>query len=314
MPKTVIGIDVSKDTLDAYRLCDQAYKQFENTKTGFPALIAWLKATGIERVVYEPTGPHHRHFAAALHGAGIPLAPMTPFAAKRIGEGLGHLAKTDRIDAEKLARIGALTQPKIIVPPPPSALILKELKTAREALVRDRITAKNSGHFRDSRLLQRQAAQRLRLIERQLQALDAEIESRIQSDEILNRRYDILTSIPGVGWITAVNLLIDMPELGTLEAPNAASLAGLAPRSRSSGTWTGRAMVWGGRGRVRRMLYMPAVTAMRFNPSLRRIYDRLREAGKPAKVALVAVMRKLILLANALLRDDRLWQDTAPTH
>jgi transposase len=156
-------------------------------------------------------------------------------------------------------------------------------------------------------LLKRQNAQRLEQIERQRAAIESAILEQINTDPDLARRFAILTTIPGVSAITAFALLIEMPELGALDAGQAASLAGLAPVARQSGRWTGHAFIRGGRAPVRRAVYMPALVATRFNPDMRATYDRLRAAGKPAKLALTAVMRKLLVLANALLKANRTW-------
>ena len=184
---------------------------------------------------------------------------------------------------------------------------LKELSIAREALVKDRTAAKNRAKALTLPVLKRHNAGRLKQIEPQIGAIEAVIMELLQADPDLARRLSILTSIPGISRITAFALIIEMPELGAIQAGQAASLAGLAPVARQSGRWTGRAFIRGGRASVRRALYMPALVAARFNPDLKTKYDQLREAGKPAKVAITAIMRKLVLLANALLSKNRLW-------
>jgi transposase len=158
-------------------------------------------------------------------------------------------------------------------------------------------------------VLKRQNAERLHQIERQLAAIEAEIESRIKADPDLARRFAILLSIPGIARVSAFTLLIEMPELGAMDAKQAASLAGLAPVARQSGRWTGRASIRGGRASLRQALYMPALVAIRFNPDLKAKYRKLTSAGKPAKVAITALMRKFVVLANALLRHGRIWSE-----
>jgi len=306
MTLSTIGIDISKETLDVHRMSDGASRRFSNDKAGHKALIVWI---GGDRraVVFEPTGPYHRAFEHALAKAGLPLVKVNPRQARRFAEATGKLAKTDRLDAALLARMGAL----LAIEPRPArskALAeLKELHIAREALVKDRTAAKNRAKIRTLALLKRQNAQRLDQIERQIAAIDAAILAFIEANAELAKRFAILTSIPGVSQITAFALLIEMPELGTLEARQAASLAGLAPVARQSGRWTGRAFIRGGRASVRQALYMPALVAARFNPELKAKYTQLVKAGKPAKLALTALMRKLIVLANALLRARRTW-------
>lgn len=178
---------------------------------------------------------------------------------------------------------------------------------AREALVKDRTAARNRSKNISLALLKKLNTERLKQIERQLKAIEATIVTLIQADPELHQRFNILTSIPGVSTITAFTLIIDMPEPGALDAGQAASLAGLAPIARQSGHWTGRAFIRGGRANVRQALYMPALVALRFNPDLKAKYQKLRTAGKPAKIAITAIMRNLIVLANALITKRRNW-------
>ena len=206
-----------------------------------------------------------------------------------------------------LARMGALLELQTRPPRSEALLELKELHLAREALVKDRTAAKNRRSALTAALLKRQNTLRLEQIERQMTAIEAAILEQIHADPDLSRRFAILKSIPGVSALTACALLIEMPELGALEPEQAASLAGLAPIARQSGRWTGHAFIRGGRAPVRRAVYMPALVAAQFNPDMKATYDRLRAAGKPAKLALTAVMRKLIVLANALLKANRTW-------
>ena len=307
MNNDTIGVDVSKDHLDAYRLNDGESRRFNNDRNGHRAFVKWLAQTPVDRVVFEPTGPYHRAFERALGVAGVPYAKVNPRQARRFAEAVGTLAKTDRMDAAMLARMGALLELQTRPPRTEAMLELKELHLAREALVKDRTAAKNRRNALTASLLKRQNAQRLEQIERQMAAIEAAILEQIHADPDLARRFAILASIPGVSAVTAFALLIEMPELGILDAGQAASLAGLAPVARQSGRWTGHAFIRGGRAPVRRALYMPALVAARFNPDMRATYERLRAAGKPAKLALTAVMRKLLVLANALLKANRAW-------
>ena len=226
---------------------------------------------------------------------------------RRFAEATGKLAKTDRLDAAILARMGAMLE--LEARPARSELLfeLKELYVAREALVKDRTAAKNRGKALTLSLLKRQNAQRLEQIDRQIATVEAAILQIVEADASLADRFAILISIPGVSNITAFALLIAMPELGSLEAGQAANLAGLAPIARQSGRWTGRSFIRGGRADVRQALYMPALVAARFNPDMKVKYAHLIQTGKPAKVALTAIMRKLVVLANALLKANRPW-------
>jgi transposase len=312
MTPSSIGIDVSKDSLDAYRLSDGAERRFVNDKTGRKALIRWLSAEPVKRVVFEPTGPYHRPLERALATAGMPIVKVNPRQARRFKEAAGKLVKTDRVDAAMLARMGEVLE---IEPRPcvsEAIAELKELHLARAALIKDRTAAKNRAKAITLPLLEKQSKRRIAEIDVKMEEIDAAIEKLIKQDEQLFGRFEILLSIPGVSKTTAFALLIEMPELGTLEGKQAASLAGLAPVQRQSGSWTGHAFIRGGRAFLRHALYMPALVACRFNPQLRDLYARLIQAGKPPKLAITAVMRKLLILANALLRDARNWAEKAP--
>jgi transposase len=301
-----IGVDISKDHLDVHRLPDGQSRRFTNDKAGYKALAAFI-GKGAVRVVFEPTGPYHRAFEREFSNKGQPLVKVNPRQARRFAEATGKLAKTDRIDAIVLAKMGMLLDLDARPAPSEGLSELKELSIAREALVKDRTAAKNRAKALTLPVLKRHNAERLKQIERQIGAIEAAIMERLQADPDLERRLSILTSIPAISRITAFALIIEMPELGALQAGQAASLAGLAPVARQSGRWTGRAFIRGGRASVRHALYMPALVATRFNPDLKTKYDQLREAGKPAKVAITAIMRKLVVLANALLSKNRLW-------
>jgi transposase len=307
MQNDTIGVDISKDHLDAHRLSDGVSRRFANDKSGHRAFVKWLAHGSVERVVFEPTGPYHRAFERALGVAGVPYAKVNPRQARRFAEAIGSLAKTDRLDAAMLARMGAMLELKTRPPRSDALLALKELHLAREALVKDRTAAKNRRKVLTASLLKRQNSQRLEQIDRQMAAIEAAILEQIRADPDLAQRFAILTSIPGVSAITAFALLIEMPELGALEAGQAASLAGLAPVARQSGRWNGRAFIRGGRAAIRQAIYMPALVAARFNPDMKAKYNQLTNAGKPAKLALTAIMRKLIVLANALLKTNRRW-------
>ena len=243
----------------------------------------------------------------ARSAAGVPFAKVNPRQARRFAEATGKLAKTDRLDAAMLARMGALLELEARPARSNALLELKELHSARDALVKDRTAAKNRAKTLTLSLLRKHNAQRLDQIERQIQAIETAILAAIEADADLASRFAILTTIPGVSAVTAFALLIAMPELGALDAGQAASLAGLAPIARQSGRWTGRSFIRGGRADVRQALYMPALVAARFNPDMKAKHTHLINTGKPAKVALTAIMRNLVVLANALLKANRPW-------
>lgn len=282
-------------------------RQFTNDAKGIKALIGWLGEHDVVRIVFEPTGPYHHALERRLGKAGLPLAKVNPLQARRFAQAVGSHAKTDAIDAALLARMGALLTPT--VRPIISQTIddMKELHIARLALVKDRTAAKNREHACRAPLLRRHAAQRLAQIDRQIAAIDTALKELLQSEPGLVARFEILVSIPGVGALTAITMLIEMPELGQLDNKQVASLAGLAPQARDSGQNRGRRHIRGGRAILRQALYMPALVATRFNVDMKTKYQALVAAGKPPKVAITAVMRKLIILANALLKAKRIW-------
>lgn len=302
-----VGVDICKATLDVHLHPAGSARQFTNDAKGIKALIGWLGEQDVARIVFEPTGPYHHRFERQLGEAGLPLAKVNPLQARRFAQAAGTHAKTDAIDAAMLARMGALLTPP--VRPITSQAIdeMKELHIARLALVKDRTAAKNREHACRAPLLKRHAAQRLAQIDRQIAAIDSALKARLHSEPELVARFDILVSIPGIGALTAITMLIEMPELGQLDNKQVASLAGLAPQARDSGQHRGRRHIRGGRAILRQALYMPALVATRFNADMKSKYQALVTAGKPAKVAITAVMRKLIIIANALLKANRNW-------
>ena len=306
MTELTIGVDIAKDHLDAACFTTGREVRFPNDAGGLKALRRWIgPAASVARIVYEPTGRFHVGLEQAF--AGWPLVKVNPLQARRFAEACGTRAKTDAVDARMLARMGA----QLDLPPDPlvseAMRELRELQTARSGLVRDRIALIQRRNQARLPLLRRIAAQSLRAVERQLAAIEAAIEARIAADPELVARQRILASIPSFGPRSCAALLVQVPELGTASAKEIAALAGLAPMTRQSGQWQGKARVAGGRGDVRRALYMPALTAIRHHPDMRRFYQRLRAAGKPPKVAITAVMRKLVILANTLITQHRLW-------
>jgi len=304
MPFDSIGIDISKDRLDVFRLSDGAQESFDNSRAGFCKLRRWLGHTPPARVVYEPTGAFHGAFERACAGH-LPLCKVNPLQARRFAQARGTRAKTDTVDARMLALMGDAFALEPDLPMSEKQRELKELQVQRTALVKDRTRLMNRLKTQTLALTRKQTRARLAQVERQLETITTEITARLSQARA--RALDILHSIPGIGQVAAAAILIECPEIGTLGRKQIASLAGLAPMTRQSGRWKGKAFIQGGRKFLRDALYMPALVAIRFNPDMKARYERLRGAGKPAKVAITAVMRKLLELANALIRDDRKW-------
>lgn len=254
--------------------------------------------------MFEATGAYQGAFEQPFAGV-LPLVKVNPLQARRFTQACGKRAKTDKVDAAMLAAMGAALalEPGQVISK--SQHDLKELQIERTALIKDRPRLKNRLQTQTLTITRRQTKARLAQIERQLKVIDAEIAKRLEQDR--KRAAGILTSIPGIGPATAAAILIECPELGTLGRRQIASLSGLAPMTRQSGQWRGKAFIQGGRKFLRDALYMPALVATRFNPDMCAKYQAMTKAGPPPKVAITAIMRKLIELANTLIKQDRKW-------
>jgi transposase len=302
-----LGVDISKDRLDVHLHPLATVRQFDNDRHGIAKLIAWISPLRPARIIFEATGAYHRALEMALGKSALPAVKINPLQIRRFAQATGKRAKSDPIDAAMIARFGVAMQPDIPPARDEAEAHLAELLTARRALVKDRTAALNRAKMLTLPLLRRQSEQQLKQIEAQIDAIDQERAAIIAASQRLKARHEILVSIPGFGENTAAAVLIGMPELGSMDARQTGSLAGLAPVTRQSGNWTGKSFIQGGRAGLRQALYMPALVAIRFNPPLKAKYLAMRAAGKPAKVAIVMIMRKLLTIANALLRDNRPW-------
>ncbi len=315
MKKMTIGVDISKANLDVHRLPDGAARQFSNNPSGFKKLIRWLaKAPShnlVEQIIFEATGVYHRAFERAMSSAGFVLCKVNPRQARHFAKATGKLAKTDKVDAMMLARMGVALEPEPTVPVSQLIDSMRQLRLARLALMKDKTAALNRQSQYSLPLLQHQNKLRLQQINKEIKAIDVELQKLCSSDTELRCRLDIVKSIPSIGDVSAMALIAEMPELGSMDKRQAASLAGLAPVTRQSGKWEGKSFIQGGRRHLRTALYMPALVASRRNPDLKKVYDALIAAGKPAKLALVVIMRKLVVIANSLIRDQRKWTDNS---
>lgn len=306
-----IGIDISKATLDVHRLTTGETAQFANSPTGLRALRRWVGPEMPDIVVYEATGVFHRTLEGDLSGK-LPLVKVNPLQARHFAKACGTRAKTDALDAQMLATMGAALNLSPDEPIGQNQHVLKELQVARTALIKERTRLKNREKTQTLPLLKRQSKSRLDQITRQLNQLEEALLDLLKQSPKKARAFDILCSIPGLGAITATTILVECPEIGTMTGKQIASLAGLAPMTRQSGQWRGKAFIQGGRKFLRDALYMPALVSARYNPDLRQKYQAMTEAQKPAKVALTCLMRKLIVLANSLIKQDRKWSPKLP--
>lgn len=310
--EVAIGIDVCKAWLDIHILPADDVLRFPNTKKGHKQLMAALKGLSVRIITIEATAKYHRCVHRTLHTAGWPVAIVNPLRARLFAESIGALAKTDTVDARMLALFGQMTG--LTATPPLLEAIenTREIVRAREAAVMAKVALENHLGTATLACVRRQIKAQIKAAERAIEALQGEAVRAIGTDPALARRLAILTSVPGIGEVTAIGLIANMPELGSLDGKTVGMLAGLAPVACDSGQRNGPRHIRGGRSVVRTGLYMAAHSAARHNAGLKRFYDRLLAAGKAKKVALTAVMRKLIVLANTLVKEDRLWSNEAP--
>lgn len=302
------GIDVSKARLDA-QLHEMGERlQVANEAGGHACLVERLKAHGVIRVMMEPTSHYHREIHRRLHEADIGVVLINPLRARLFAQAHGKLAKTDAIDAAMLARMAAQTELKPVAPPSARQQELQELTSARRAALAERTALNNRLGAATMTFLKSELTRRLRSIARHIDRLQARIDALIKVDPEMSRKARILRSIPGIGPVTTQALLAQLAELGQLTAKQVAALTGLAPYARDSGTMQGKRHIHGGRADLRSALYMAALTASRKNPDLELFYQNLIARGKAPKLALAAVARKVVILANTLVSQNRTWE------
>ncbi len=307
-----IGIDISKDYLDVAVHPETTPQRFSNDKSGHRDLVRWARTIKPENIIFEATGSYHRALELCLDKAGLRFSKMNPRQTRRFAEASGRLAKTDRIDAQMLAHFGAVLRPKPSTLPSTGVRKLTELVMARKALVKERNAAANRAKARTILMLRNHDEKMMALIDEHLKDIDQLALECVQADSELKVRFDILVSIPGIGAVSAIAMIALMPELGNIEPRQAASLAGLAPVCRQSGTWKGKSFIRGGRPLLRHTLYMPALVAARRNPDFKKKYDAMIAAGKPAKLVITTIMRKLLILAGTLIKNNRIWTPIRP--
>ncbi|MBB1492943.1 IS110 family transposase [Paracoccus sp. MC1854] len=308
----MVGVGVRKTWLDVFLHPMGERVRVGNDATGIGKLLTCCLAHSAGLVVMEATGRYHRAAHTALHEPGISVALVNPYCTRRFADVLGCLAKTDEIDAEVLARFATIMKPAPTEPSSATMARIREIVVARRQVINERFVLENQCAEATSDIVKDLLTERIALCRRHCDLLDAELQAGLKADPQIARRYAILTSIPGIGPTTAATLLAEMKELGSANAGEVAALAGLAPMNRDSGMMRGRKTIRGGRVLARNTLYMASVSAVRWNRDFKAFYERLRRAGKPFKVAITAVMRKLLILANTLLKEGRAWSATPP--
>lgn len=307
-----VGIDISKDRLDVAVHPGGTSLQVTNDDAGIAELVIRLKELAPDLIVMEATGGYERQSAAELVAAGFRVAVVNPRQVRDFAKAMGKLAKTDTIDAAVLARFGEAVKPRITIPVDDETEVLQALVQRRRQLI-EMLTAERN---RRSRVRASKVAanldEHIKWLKRQLNDIDTNIKEALESSSSWKEKVDLLSSIPGVGPVLSSALLVDLPELGSLNRREIAALVGVAPLNRDSGKHQGQRKIWGGRAALRGNLYMAALSAARYNPTIRDLYHRLRTRGKPAKVALVACMRKLLTILNAVARHKKAWRSPAP--
>ena len=297
------GVDISKDALDV-SLIGRSPERYDNNAAGITGLIKSLvKIGGSVHVICEPSGGYERELLEALWSASIRVSLVNAARVRSFARAQGLLAKTDEIDASVLREFGELLQPEVIEAPAPARQRLAALVQRREQLVN--LLTMEEQRLAQSRdvVIKKLTKSLIKELQKQITQVEALIEAQIDDDDTLRGQSARLQQVKGIGKVTASTILAELPELGKLNRKQVGALAGVAPYNRDSGTLRGRRTIRGGRIKVRRVLYMAATVAARFNPILKTFYQRLVTAGKPKKVALTAVMRKLVVLLNLLIKN-----------
>ena len=303
-----VGIDVSKERLDVHARPSGETRGLTHDAAGLKTLLRWLLALAPTLVVVEATGGLERRLVRALSTAGLAVAVVNPRQARRFAQALGLLAKTDRIDARGLALYAERIRPEPRAQPSPELERLAALVARRRQLIDLGVQEQNRLGQAVESLVRRQIADTLALIARQRAEVEAALGDAIADHPAWCVRSALIQTMPGAGAGLAHLLIAQLPELGRLSRKQIASLAGLAPHPRDSGRRHQHRSIGGGRGALRAVLYMAAMSAIRCNPLYRQLHQRLRGCGKPAKLALVAVMRHMLVALNAMLRDNRPWR------
>lgn len=308
MDTIVVGIDVSNDRLDVHVRPAGSVLSFGRDAAGIEALVGELSGVAPSVIAVEATGGFETVVVASLVAAGLPVVVVNPAQVRAFAIALGQRAKTDPIDAQVIAHFAEATKPQVRELPDAATLALADLVARRRQIIQ-MIVAERAREKRASARARKSIVRLLKTLQSELSALDADIDESVRGSAIWREKEDLLASVPGVGPTIARTMLAEMPELGSLDRRQIAALAGLAPFTRQSGKWRGKSFISGGRASVRAILFMGAMTAMRWNPALRTFHQRLRSAGKPKMVALIAVARKLLTILNAILRDKTKWQN-----
>lgn len=302
-----VGIDVSKAQLDIGVRPSNERWQVENSLEGIRELVAKLEHIGPNLIVLEATGGYEMAAAAALAAGGLPVAVVNPRQVRDFAKSLGRLAKTDKIDAQVLARFGEAVRPEPRALPDEQTQQMQALLTRRRQIIEMLVAEKNRTRLAHKGVITG-LMEHITWLEKRLDELDKDLHDLLKNSPIWREKDDLLRSVPGVGPVLVTTLLAELPELGLLNRKKIAALVGVAPFNCDSGKMHGKRAIWGGRASIRAVLYMATLSSIRCNPVIRTFYDRLIQAGKQAKVALIACMRKLLTILNAMVHNHTHWE------
>lgn len=303
-----IGIDVSKKSFDVFIHESQTHKTFKMTQSDIHKATQWIKETNPKLLVLEATGGYEHSLVAEFTSAALPVAVVNPRQIRDFAKAIGRLAKTDKIDSATIAQYAALIAPKLTTVLSSQQQKLKMLIARRRQLVELRAAEKNhQEHARIPEIIQ-SVSLIIKNLTEEISRIEKMISDHIRTDAQLQNKIEHLTSVPGIGTTTAAILISNLPELGQLNRRQIASLVGLAPMNRDSGLFRGKRMTGGGRKDVRKALFMACLAVIQFNPTLKKFYKRLVASGKAKMTAMVATMRKLIVILNAMLKNNQSWK------
>ncbi|MBA4501749.1 IS110 family RNA-guided transposase [Marinobacterium marinum] len=301
-----VGVDVGKSKLDIVLHPLDLHFQISNDEDSILKVVHVLKKRNIERIVVEATGRYEHAFVFACDQANLPIVVVNPISVRRYAQAIGVLAKTDKIDARVIAQFAATIQPDIKPIPDKQSRLIKDLLIRRSQLLEMQTMEKNRLQILP-KALHRSIKTVLRSLEAQIKTITKQIDEAVMQVKHWRVKTEILTSVPGVGKVLAYTLLSELPELGKLNRKEIAALVGVAPMNRESGSWNGKRRIRGGRHRIRTVMFMAMLSSIQCNPVFKRFYEHLKAQGKLPKVAIIACMRKLIVVLNTMLKNETRW-------
>jgi transposase len=301
-----VGIDVSKEKLDVAVRPSGELMSFSNDEDGISVMVDFIKPFSPLLIVFEATGGLETASVGMLAAKGLPVVVINPRQVRDFAKATGRLAKTDAIDAHVIARFGEAVRPEVRPLKDEETKRLAALITRRRQIV-EMITAEKNRLSRTTPWTFKDIKNHVAWLEKCLKKADKNLNDLLRKSPVWREKDDILQSTPGVGPVLSMTLLSNLPELGALNRKQIAALVGVAPLNRDSGSFRGKRMIWGGRASIRSVLYMSVTCAIRFNPVIKKFYQRLRDAGKLHKVAMTACMRKLLVILNTMIKNRTCW-------